>query len=181
MTETPVQEAGLPPAAPYFSATDALWALVILALIALNLYISTKDTKQALLTEQTRHHASELIDRLNAQAKVRQPTFKIEGPCGVGSTWLKCRDSLMVSASGGPLFQNVLKPGAPVFAQACELATPQTLGAIVMEKGTPKVVDPTSLSYEPLADDQALDGALKLRVTVCGRLFSKMVMAELTF
>lgn len=165
----------------YFVGFDAAWMLLLAAVIGLNLYVSWHEVSQALRTEDTRQNASALIDELGKVAKGRQASSAGVGACGVQSIWTQCRESLMAArAESSRPIQNLLRPDAAVFASVCDRTVPKSLGAIVVERGSPKAADPTNLIYEAISDAQPLNNAVALRISVCGRLFNKMVMGDLT-
>ena len=82
--------------------------------------------------------------------------------------WGRCRQALL--AEGGPLAQlsNPFNPLNPVLGQRCEKKNPNARGVVTLEKGTPSLPGmPASVSWQPLADEEALVRGMLLRVQAC--------------
>jgi hypothetical protein len=86
-------------------------------------------------------------------------------------------------AKGAPLasIQNAFEEKNLVFADACDRTRLDTHGSIIIEKGTPKPPDGSSLAYTPLADEESLAEPLAIRVSICGRAFAINHIAEFKF
>ena len=171
-------DSGAAPATKYFSSSDPVWLLLACALVAVNLFVSLNDFRQARHTETTRMHAqyvADLIVRLSQQRTAGKP-----GPeaCQPTSMWSTCQQGLLGMDAHAATLRNLLKPGGPVFSNGCDRQRPSTLGTIVIEVGTPKPNDPESLTYAPIQDEQVMKQRLPMRVAVCGRLYSKMLIAD---
>ena len=95
--------------------------------------------------------------------------------------WSECRDAMM--AASGPFadMRNQFSSRSPVFSSSCDRTRLETQGSLILEKGTPKPPDGSSLVYSPLADDEPLKEPLSLRVSICGRGFAVIHVAEFKF
>ena len=86
-------------------------------------------------------------------------------------------------AEGAPFasLQNAFETKNLVFADACDRTRLDTHGSIIIEKGTPKPPDGSSLAYGPLPDEESLAEPLAIRVSICGRAFAINHIAEFKF
>lgn len=122
----------------------------------------------AWMTEQGKHRAAgEVTDLASCSlADVR---------------WSECRDAMV--AANGPFadMRNQFSSGGPIFSTSCDRTRLETQGSLILEKGTPKPPDGSTLLYNPLADDEPLIEPLSLRVSICGRGFAVIHVAEFKF
>ncbi|NCW78581.1 MAG: hypothetical protein EBV64_11625 [Oxalobacteraceae bacterium] len=95
--------------------------------------------------------------------------------------WSECRDAMV--AANGPFadMRNQFSSDGPIFSSSCDRTRLETQGSLILEKGTPKPPDGSSLLYSPLADDEPLIEPLSLRVSICGRGFAVIHVAEFKF
>jgi hypothetical protein len=56
-----------------------------------------------------------------------------------------------------------------------------THGSILFEKGTPKIMDPSSFTFGGFEDGDGIEKDVQMKVLVCGRGFSVIKIAELKF
>lgn len=166
------------PQGRYFSSGDLGWMLVVVALVLLNLFISLNDYLQARQTESTRAHAQSVLGLMLRMHEARASAKPGSEACQPDSKWSDCQEALLRTDAASAMIKNVLRPGNPVFSNACDRQRPGTLGSIVIEVGTAKTSDPESLTYAPIRDDQLIGQRLPLRVGVCGRLYSKMLTGQ---
>jgi len=57
----------------------------------------------------------------------------------------------------------------------------ETHGAIILEKGTPQPMDPSSFTFGPMDDAELIAKDGQLRVLVCGRGYSAIKIGELKY
>jgi hypothetical protein len=67
-----------------------------------------------------------------------------------------------------------------LFSQACDRNDLLNLGSLIFEKGTPKP-DGSGFTYSPIADDEKLEQAVPMRLTVCVRGFTSEHVSEFSF
>jgi len=77
--------------------------------------------------------------------------------------------------------RNQFNASDAVFSTSCDRTRLETQGSLILEKGTPKPPDGSSLTYSPLGDDELLVEPLSLRLSICGRGFSVIHVAEFRF
>jgi len=168
---------------PYFSLSDFFFIFIacVVALTIVKLGYST--WLEGMHTDSTKSNGESIVSWMTDAAPKRAASdgsFKNE--CSSGDKkWLDCREWL-VSASG-PLkgMSNHISQGNKLFSPGCDRTQLNTLGSIIFEKGTPKPPDGASLIYAPLPDDEPLKEPLSLRLSICGRGFSLIRVAEFTF
>ncbi len=170
--------------APYFSAGDAVFVILALIVTIMVVELGYETLHEGLNTEATKARGEEMVAWFNGHA---QPHTSGEGELltgcdGDGATWASCREAL--SADGGPFagIRNLANADSLLFSATCDRTDANTHGAIILEKGSPKPPDGASLTYAPLADDEALDkGPLDLRISICGRGYSVVHIGEFKF
>lgn len=82
--------------------------------------------------------------------------------------WGSCRQALL--AQGGPLAQlsNPFGPQNPVLGPRCDKKNPSMRGVVMLEKGTSSLPGmPAHVTWELLADEDALVRGMLLRVQAC--------------
>ncbi|MEO0314668.1 MAG: hypothetical protein RI928_1124 [Pseudomonadota bacterium] len=168
-------------AAPaYFSAGDMIFvvaAIIVAVLVARLGYVTYQD---GYATEMVKANGENFAKWLTEQGAARD-SDKSFAPCtGAEATWASCREALV--AQGGPMshLKNEFDKANQVFAYTCDRHQTNTHGAILLELGTPKPPDGASLQYAPIEDTTELSKATPLRVSICGRGFSVINIAELT-
>jgi hypothetical protein len=168
---------------PYFSLSD-LFFMVIAGALGIGIvqlgYATWIDGRH---TESAKSTGESIVSWMTDAASKRSPTGDgSANECsGEEKNWLDCREWLV--SSSGPFrgLSNQINPSNKLFSPACDRTQLNTLGSIIFEKGTPKPPDGASLIYAPLADDEPLGGPLSLRLSICGRGFSVIHVAEFTF
>lgn len=168
---------------PYFSLSD-LFFMVIAGALGISIaqlgYATWVDARH---TESAKASGESMVSWMTDAAKKR--TSSGDGSLsecgGEEKNWLDCREWLV--SSSGPFrgLSNQISRSNKVFSPACDRTQLDTLGSIIFEKGTPKPPDGASLMYAPLADDEPLSAPLALRLSICGRGFSVIRIAEFTF
>jgi hypothetical protein len=168
---------------PYFSLSDLIFvllaAVVGVAVVQLG-YVTWMEGRN---TEAAKSSGESMVEWMTAESTKRSSSAPdLASECsGEDKNWLNCRE-WMVSSSG-PLkgLSNQLRTSNKLFSAGCDRTQLDTLGSIIVEKGTPKPPDGASLVYAPLADDEPLGVPLSLRLSICGRSFSVIHVAEFTF
>ena len=165
---------------PYFGLRDMVFVVIAIIVAALVVELGYKTWSDGQNTETTKAQGEELAAWLTEQgnklAAGEQPAI---AACGRGeSKWSECRDALV--APGGPFekLTNVFGKDNLLFSPACDRTQLNTHGSILVEKGLPKPPDGASLIYSPIADDEPMAEPLSLRVSICGRGFSTIHIAE---
>jgi hypothetical protein len=168
---------------PYFSLSDFFFIFIagVVAIAIVQLGYST--WVEGRHTDSAKSTGESIVSWMtDAASKRASSDGSFNNACsGEDKKWLDCREWL-VSASG-PLkgVSNHISQGNKLFSSACDRTKLDTLGSIIFEKGTPKPPDGASLMYAPLADDELLKEPLPLRLSICGRGFSLIRVAEFTF
>ena len=168
------------PQEPYFGFRDLVFVVIAIVVAALVIQLGYRTWADGQNTEATKMQGEELAAWLTEQGNKLAAGEQIElAACGRGEgKWADCRDALI--APGGPFekLRNVFKKDNLLFSPACDRTQLNTHGAIMVEKGLPKPPDGASLIYRPLPDDEPLAEPLSLRISVCGRGFSTIHIAE---
>lgn len=114
--------------------------------------------------------AAQLADRKSqplALASCATSTARTTGLQGQAN-WGSCRQALL--AEGGPLAQlsNPFGRQNPVLGQRCDKKNPNARGVVTLEKGTSSLPGmPAHVTWELLADEDALVSGMLLRVQAC--------------
>ncbi len=169
------------PALPYFSSGDLVFVIAALIVAILVVRLGYVTYQEGHATEMVKSNGENFAKWLTEQGALRD-SDKSFAPCaGAEATWASCREALV--AQDGPMGQlkNEFDKANLVFAHACDRHQDNTHGAVLLELGTPKPPDGASLQYAPLEDTVDLSKATPLRVSICGRGFSVINIAELTF
>ena len=168
---------------PYFSLSDFFFIFIagVVALTIVKLGYST--LVDGLHTDSAKSTGESIVSWMTDAASKRASSDEsLQNECsGEAKKWLDCREWLV--SSSGPLkgMSNHISQGNKLFSPACDRTQLDTLGSIIIEKGTPKPPDGASLMYAPLPDDEPLKEPLPLRLSICGRGFSVIRVAEFTF
>ena len=169
-----------PPKEPYFGFRDLVFVVIAIVVAALVIQLGYHTWSDGQNTEATKAQGEELSAWLTEQGNKLAAGEPVElAACSRGEgKWSDCRDALV--APGGPFekLQNVFSKKNLLFSSACDRTQLNTHGAILVEKGLPKPPDGASLIYSPIADDEPLAEPLSLRISVCGRGFSTIHIAE---
>ena len=96
-------------------------------------------------------------------------------------TWRACEQALR--EAGGVLsgLRNAYSGEVQASAARCDAADPKTVGALVLEKARPSLVEPRPLAFSHLAPADLIRAPLKLRVSVCDRWGQARRVADLDF
>lgn len=168
---------------PYFGARDLVFVVIAIVVAALVAQLGYRTWVDGQNTESTKAQgeafAAWLTEEGNKRAAGEATTL---AACARGEgKWSECRDAMV--APGGPFekLTNVFSKDNVLFSPVCDRTQLNTHGAIMVEKGLPKPPDGASLIYSAIADDEPLAEPLSLRISICGRGFSTIHIAELKF
>lgn len=168
---------------PYFSIGDLFFMVITvvvgLAIIELG-FVTWLEGRH---TESAKSAGESVVSWMTSEAAKRSSKADgISSECsGEDKNWLNCREWMVSSSGPFKGLSNELSKSNKLFSPSCDRTQLDTLGAIIFEKGTPKPPDGASLLYAPLADDEPLGAPLALRLSICGRGFSVIHVAEFTF
>ena len=169
--------------APYFGLTDLIFVIfaIIVGVLVIDLgYTTWEDGRR---TEETKANGEAIAAWMTEQGLKREKSEDTGVPaCNRGdSTWSQCREALVAEGAPFALLKNAFDTKNLVFADACDRNRLDTDGSIIIEKGTPKPPDGSSLAYGPLADNEPLAEPLAIRISICGRAFAVNHIAEFKF
>lgn len=162
--------------------SDLPWIVLLILVVVINIWFGVHSYSEAQKVSATKQNAEDLIVWISEKGPLREKGQPVMAQCDAPkASWANCRDAL--AAPGGPFerIRNQLNSSGLVFADACDRNDLHTLGAIVIEKGSPKPADPTALAYAKMPADQNLTGKLPLKLSVCGRSFHTMNVGEAVF
>ncbi len=164
----------------YFTKSDFLF-LIFIAFVVVSIgwigYSIWEDEVRSQITKENGEHLSAWMTEKGAKRE-EENAF---APCDTKTmTWAVCRNALV--AKDGPFAKlgNEFEKTNLIFAPECNRNEPTSLGAIVIEKGTPKP-DGSGFSYSALPDDEKLEEPVPMRLSVCTRAFSVVHVAEFAF
>ena len=169
--------------APYFGLTDLIFVIfaIIVGVLVIDLgYTTWEDGRR---TEETKANGEAIAAWMTEQGLKREKSEDTGVPaCNRGdSTWSQCREALVAEGAPFASLKNAFDTKNLVFADACDRNRLDTDGSIIIEKGTPKPPDGSSLAYGPLADNEPLAEPLAIRISICGRAFAVNHIAEFKF
>lgn len=99
-----------------------------------------------------------------------------------GYNWHDCLQALQAPGQEMAGVVNPLDPSALAFAGKCDRNSLPSMGAIIVEKGMVGVSGTTQvIAYAPIADHDSLHDEVLLRISVCGRGFMTLSVAEVKF
>jgi hypothetical protein len=137
--------------------------------------------------EQLKRNAEHVVARLEAIAATRGTAAADPAACArhaPGATpagWSACLSAIR-SEPDIAAFANGFVAGNQAFGKACSTEDPAARGTIVFEKGTEWFsAGTTGTSFAPVADEEAIDRELVLRVRVCGRWGEPVTVREVRF
>ena len=165
---------------PYLTKSDLLFLLFAALVVACIAWIGYSIWDDEVRSQQTKENGEHLSAWLAEKGANRQ-TENAFAPCDPKTmSWAECRNALV--APGGPFahIKNEFEKTNLTFAPDCERTRENTLGAIIMQKGTAKP-DGSGYSYAPLSDDEKLEAAIPMRLSICARAFSVVHIAEFIF
>lgn len=169
---------------PYFRLLDAIFLVIVVCVVVVVVHLGYTTYKEASQTEATKRNAEAIQKWLEetGQARAEGKPVAIEACAkAAGKTWAACLEAL--TAPGGPFadLKNVAEEDGLVFAKKCDREQLNTHGAILFEKGTPKIMDPSSYTFGGFEDGDSIEKDVQMKVLVCGRGFSVIKIAELKF
>jgi hypothetical protein len=167
---------------PYLRTADYLWISAFLFVVLINIWFGVHNHGEAHKVAETKANAERLLQWVADKGPIREQGQEVLVGCDdPKGSWHDCLAALI--ASGGPFesFRNYLEPDGKVFSEACDRSDLKTLGSIVIERGTPKPLDPSAMAYAKMPAAQTLSGKLPIKITVCGRSFHPMNVGEATF
>jgi len=168
---------------PYFTLSDLFFMVIACALGIGSVQLGYSTWVEGRHTESAKSTGESIVSLMTEEASKRANAGESStNECsGEEKNWLDCREWLV--SSSGPLkgLSNQISRGNKLFSPACDRTQLDTLGSIIFEKGTPKPPDGASLGYAPLSDNEPLGAPIPLRLSICGRGFSVIHVAEFTF
>lgn len=169
--------------APYFGFRDLIFVAIAAVVAVLVVQLGYHTWADGNNTEMTKAQGEELAAWLTEQGNKRAEGQDTDvSACNRSDgKWIDCREALI--APGGPFekLTNVFSKDNVLFSPVCDRTQLNTHGSIMVEKGLPKPPDGASLIYSPIADDEPLSENLALRISICGRGFSTIHIAEFKF
>ena len=167
----------------YFGWRDLLFVIAALMVAITVAHLGLSTWIDGNRTESVKAQGEAVASWMAEQGKHREAGQASDiASCNLTDTkWSECRDAMI--ASDGPFaeLRNQFGTGNPVFSSGCDRTRLETQGSLILEKGTPKPPDGSSLVYSVLSDDELLVEPLSLRLSVCGRGFSMIHVAEFRF
>jgi hypothetical protein len=155
---------------------------MLLVLVAVS-YLGFTTYLEGSETEHTKRNAEQIVKWLEESGKARAEgkAFNPEACAKDGQPWSGCLDALVAESGPFPKLQNVAEADGLTFSKKCDREQLNTHGAIILEKGTPKPVDPSSFTFGPMDDAEVIAKDGQLRVLVCGRGYSVIKIGELKY
>jgi hypothetical protein len=169
--------------APYFGLTDLIFAVIAIVVATLVIRLGYMTWQDGSRTEDTKANGEAVATWMTEQGLRREKSEDTAlSACNRGpGTWAQCREALLATGAPFASLQNAFSTKNLLFADACDRTRLDTHGSIILEKGTPKPPDGSSLAYTPLADEESLAEPLAIRVSICGRAFAINHIAEFKF
>ena len=174
---------GVTQSQPYFSFSDGLFSLFMLSVLVAVSYLGFITYREGSETERTKRNAEQIVKWLEDSGKARAEgkSFKPEACAKDGQPWSDCLDALVAESGPFPKVHNVAEADGLTFSNKCGREQLNTYGAIILEKGTPKPMDPSSFTFGPMDDAEVIAKDGQLRVLVCGRGYSGIKIGELKY
>lgn len=168
---------------PYFSLGDLFFAVLAFVIAVVIIDLGYNTWAEGRKTESTKATGEAIAAWMTTEAaKHSSGNPDVATEChGDDKTWAGCRE--WMASTSGPFkgLTNQQSSTNKLFSESCDRTQLDTLGSIILAKGTPKPPDGASLMYAPLADGEPLGAPLSLRLSICGRGFSLIHVAEFTF
>ncbi len=170
------------PKKPYITAGDLAFLVFVLIVAFTMTSISYTIWKDEKSSGESKESGEQVVAMFTEQGQKRGNT-EANPPaiCDFSTmTWAACRDAMF--AVGAPLaeIKNNFSAKNLLFSQACDRNDLLNLGSLIFEKGTPKP-DGSGFTYSAIADDEKLDQAVPMRLTVCVRGFTSEHVSEFSF
>ena len=170
------------PKKPYINAGDIAFLIFVLIVSLTMTSISYTIWKDEKSSGESKESGEQVVAVFTEQGLKRgNAEANPAAICDFNSmTWATCRDAMF--AVGAPLAEtkNTFSADNLLFSQACDRNDLLNLGSLIFEKGTPKP-DGSGFTYSAIADDEKLDQALPMRLTVCVRGFTSEHVSEFSF
>ena len=186
----------------FFRTSDLAFVLFLLGMIGLVIMLGHRDHDETERVEGVRATATKFAAWLEAGQQLRdggkpmaplacsrgprQNKAATEGPeTGAkvaGYDWHECLQALRAPGQELANLVNPLDKNSLAFAGKCDRSSLPTMGAIIVEKGMVGISGTTQvIAYAPIADHDSLHDEVLLRISVCGRGFMTLSVAELKF
>ena len=169
--------------AKFFGVTDAAFVIVAIIIGIMVVHLGYITYREGANTEETKLHGENLSAWLEQHGAARAEGKVGDVPAcdAKGAVWKDCIDAL--HAEGGPFadMSNVDDKNGKLFAAACTHDDPHSHGAIILEKGTPRLPPNSGFDYAPIPDNEPLKDIVPIRVSICGRAFSLILIKEVLF
>ncbi len=174
---------GVTQSQPYFSFSDGLFSLFMLSVLVAVSYLGFITYRGGSETEHTKRNAEQIVKWLEESGKARAEgkSFNPETCAKDGQPWSDCLNALVAESGPFPKLHNVAEADGLTFSNKCDREQLNTHGAIILEKGTPKPMDPSSFTFGPMDDAEVIAKDGQLRVLVCGRGYSAIKIGELKY
>ena len=170
------------PKKPYITSGDIRFLIFAMLVLFTLMNISYTIWKDEVSSGETKESGEHVVAVFTAQGQLRGNAESTPpAVCDFSSmTWAACRDAMF--AVGAPLAEtkNNFSTNNLLFSPACDRNDLHNLGSLIFEKGTPKP-DGSGFTYSPIADDEKLDQAVPMRLTVCVRGFTSQRVSEFSF
>lgn len=175
---------------PQFRRTRHMWSLVrtltfpdlvfihlLGALTICVILLGIHSVTEVLRIEGVKAEAERVVAWLKDTAEKRSDTDFEPAACRKqgSASWNDCSTAFLEDK--GPLHERVnpFLAGHPLLQRKCDPSNWQTIGSIVIEKGT--LQSSGSYSYTPFDGSEPMSKDMTLRVTVCGRGFHLIKVA----
>ncbi len=187
----------------YFRKSDLAFILFLLGMVGLVIMLGHRDHDETERVEGVRATATKFAAWLEAGQQLRDgdqlldPVACSRGPRqtkpaveageavsskATGYNWHDCLQALRAPGQEMAGVVNPLDPSALPFAGKCDRNSLPSMGAIIVEKGLAGISGTTQvIAYAPITDHDSLHDEVLLRLSVCGRGFMTLSVAELKF
>ena len=167
----------------YFGWRDMVFIVAALAVAVTVARLGMTTWADGNRTEMVKSQGEAVARWMAEQGKLRESGQATEvASCNLGdTTWSGCRDAMVADDGPFAAMRNPFSTRSPVFSSSCDRTRPETQGSLFLEKGTPKPPDGSSLAYSALGDEETLLEPMPLRLSICGRGFSVIHVAEFHF
>jgi hypothetical protein len=163
---------------------DTLFLLLLICITSSVIGLGVLAYEEGHKTETTKHHGEAWGEFMSANsAKRSAPDYEIEA-CAAkeGNTWGDCYQALV--APGGPLddLENPFTLTPQKWVPQCDPNDRSLRGALVMDKlvATPPG-SAVPVVASPLEEGESIEKKLQIRVTVCDKFSSPIVIGEFQF
>jgi hypothetical protein len=163
---------------------DLIFISCCAAVTSAVIYLGAHTMNEAHRIEDVKREAETLVAWIKENGGDKRAEEKFQPVACIktsGESWKACLASL--TSKDGPLAdkKNHFDNSYAFFAPKCDMSNPDTVGAIIIEKGAVPI-GATSLAYTAFDGTESLAKDLTLRVIVCGRGFHLIrVATDLTF